>query len=745
MRKKAIGKISALLILISIAVSFCLPVCAAENPAAAYEGKKIGVLTGSIHDEIVKEYYPGANECFFANVSDMVTALLSGAIDYFSCDLLTANALVAENDKLIYNDDRLASIPTAYAFSKDDDGAALCAEMDEFINSLEADGTLKKLQDKWLSAGAADYVTDMSGLDGKNGTLTFTTGCTGKPNSYYYENSPTDYEIELAVMFCRKYGYNIDIQVTDFAGIIPGLVSHKYQFAADGIAVTGERKESVRFSVPDYQSAIVMMAKKSGPSNVKYTKVSDLNKTGIKLGIVTGMAFESCYEEYTPLAELKYFNSSADMIYSLTAGQIDGFVMDAPAAKYIASHTGGLAVIDETVEPVYDFGFAVGNTDFDLKLRDELNEYIAEIKSDGTLDEMYQLWFGENEENAFVDYPAEGENGTVRIATNAQVPPIVYVKNGKIEGLELDIIARFCKKYGYVPDVTDMDFSAILSSVEAGRCDIAANFLTIMPERLESMNFTEPYISAGSLMVVRETTEKTGFLQNLHDSFERTFIREQRWKLIVQGIYTTLIISIGAVILGTLLGFGLCLLRRIDSKAIKAITTVYIRIMQGTPVLVILMILYYIIFAKAKLPGELVAITAFALNFAAYSSEIFRTGIESVDRGQTEAALSIGFTKARTFFGIVLPQAAESFLPVYKGEFISLVKTTSIVGYIAVQDLTKMSDIIRSRTYEAFFPLIATAVIYFLLSSILTGLLKFVDIKIRPNRKNRKIKGVVMK
>ena len=121
---------------------------------------------------------------------------------------------------------------------------------------------------------------------------------------------------------------------------------------------------------------------------------------------------------------------------------------------------------------------------------------------------------------------------------------------------------------------------------------------------------------------------------------------------------------------------------------------------------------------------------------------MIRTGIQSVDRGQTEAALALGYTRTRAFLQIVMPQAARQFLPVFKGEFISLIKMTSVVGYIAVQDLTKMSDIIRSRTYEAFFPLISTAVIYFIIAWLLTSLLKPIERRVQPNRKNRSIKGV---
>jgi polar amino acid transport system substrate-binding protein len=127
------------------------------------------------------------------------------------------------------------------------------------------------------------------------------------------------------------------------------------------------------------------------------------------------------------------------------------------------------------------------------------------------------------------------------------------------------------------------------------------------------------------------------------------------------------------------------------------------------------------------------------MNFAAYVSEIFRTGIDGVDKGQTEAGIAMGFTRARTFFYIVLPQTVRRILPVYKGEFISLVKMTSIVGYIAVQDLTKVSDIVRSRTFDAFFPLVMVAILYFLISWFLMQSLEYVERITDPKFKRRKV------
>ena len=477
-----------------------------------------------------------------------------------------------------------------------------------------------------------------------------------------------------------------------------------------------------------------------------FSSLAELNSEGVNLGIVTGMATDVLCEEFLPNATLKFYNNVPDLLYALSIGQVDAFLEDEPMCRYLVARSEGTAVLEEPVGPYMDTAFVMGETDFDRKVQDELNTFIKKLKSEGAVEKILEVWYGTDEKKQVISIPSEGENGIIKAAVCTQSAPACMIKDGEIVGAEIDILSRFCTEYGYGLELTDMDFNGLINGVESGRFDIAASYISITEERKGNVNFSEPYMSSTCLMIMRAPEEGNGgFLAGLSESFKKTFVKEDRWKLIVQGLETTIRISLGAAIIGTLLGFGLCLLRRMKNRVIHGATTVYVRVLQGTPILVILMILYYIVFAKSGTGGQTVAIIAFALNFAAYTCEMFRTGIDGVDRGQTEAALAIGYTKVQTFFKIVMPQAAERFLPVYKGEFISLVKMTSIVGYVAVQDLTKMSDIIRARTYEAFFPLISTAVIYFVLCTIITGLLKLIEIKIAPDRKNRKIKGVVMK
>ena len=195
-------------------------------------------------------------------------------------------------------------------------------------------------------------------------------------------------------------------------------------------------------------------------------------------------------------------------------------------------------------------------------------------------------------------------------------------------------------------------------------------------------------------------------------------IREDRYKMILDGLKITLVLSIGSLTLGTILGFILCLLKRSKIKAVSIVTNAFIALIAGLPIVLTLMICFYLIFSGTGLNEIMVAIIAFSIDFGCVVAIILNSGIESVAVGEIEAAAALGLSKIQTFVKITYPQAVKNIFGVYNRQVISLIKATSIVGYIAVQDLTKVSDIIRSRTYDAFFSLIFTAAIYFLIARL---------------------------
>ncbi len=229
------------------------------------------------------------------------------------------------------------------------------------------------------------------------------------------------------------------------------------------------------------------------------------------------------------------------------------------------------------------------------------------------------------------------------------------------------------------------------------------------------------------------------------EKFQQNFIDENRWKLILEGLQNTLVVTFFAVLIGIILGFVIAIIRSsadiierprkitlgyIVLKAVDLICRLYLTVIRGTPVLIQIMIMYYIIFASSN-NKVLVAILAFGFNSAAYVAEIIRSGIMSIDRGQFEAGRSLGFGYVSTMVFIIIPQAFKNTLPALANEFIVLLKETSVSAYIGLADITYAANQIRSRTYEAFFPLMAAAFIYLVLVIILSAGVKRLERRLR--------------
>ncbi len=207
------------------------------------------------------------------------------------------------------------------------------------------------------------------------------------------------------------------------------------------------------------------------------------------------------------------------------------------------------------------------------------------------------------------------------------------------------------------------------------------------------------------------------WLKDFGHKFYLNFIKDNRWHYITRGLRTTVLITVFALILGVVLGFIVAIIRSAHDKTGKLkvanfICRLYLTVIRGTPVVVQLLIIYYGIFASVTIEKMIVAVIAFGINSGAYVAEIVRSGIMSIDKGQLEAGRSLGFSYAQTMVYIIIPQAFKNVLPALGNELIVLLKETSVSGYIAMEDLAKGGDIIRSRTFDAMMPLLAVAAIY---------------------------------
>ena len=710
------------------------------------DGQAIGVMTGSTFDQHTDTYINDAQKEYYTAYADMALAVQQGKIAAFLMDEPMARVLCAENPGVTYLQDYLTQDGYAFAFPKTERGALLRDQMDAFLAQIEADGTLDEIKEIWFGTDESrQVVEDWTQLPAENGTLEFVAKASSAPFAYVKDGETVGYDVDIVVRFCKAYGYGLTLHNVELASFIAGIEAGKYDLGAAGFTVTEERAERVYFSQPDYEGGIVVVVANHGAAEARFTDWSDF--AGTKIGVVTGSTHDTVAEAQIGDVDFQYYDDLSSELLALQNGVLDAVLADMPLAQLAVAEQPALAIFPETLASD-SYGLALAK---DSPLTAQVSAIIESYAADGTLDALADKWMGADEDAKTIEVESyDAPNGTLHYVHDLTLAPMSYVgEGGESLGYEVELVTRIAKELGMELEVTQTNFNALLPMLASGRADIASGSISITDERRQSVDFAAPHYAGGVVLLVRAAdlgasaaVVETGFAAGLAESFRKTFIEENRWQMILSGLGVTVVISLCAALIGSVLGFGLCMLRRSRNRGIALLAAAVIRLIQGIPTLVLLMVLYYIVFASTRLNGVVIAIIAFAINFGVYVSEMIRTGIDAVDRGQWEAAASLGFGRTKTFTKVIAPQAARHTLPVYKGELISMVKMTSVVGYIAVEDLTKATDLIRSRTFEAFFPLIVTALLYFVLAWGLTGLLGLVELRIDPKRRPRVLRDV---
>ena len=722
-------------------------------------GKRIAVQTGMVHDKILADVLPSAQLVYFDSQTDLVTALRTNKVDAFCTDIPTAKFMMTGYSSMTQLGAQLTTEEAAPIFPKNEAGRQLCEQFTEFTKAAWDNGTIHELEAIWYgSDDSRRVVKDYSQLPAPNGMLKMAADISVVPFTYIKDNRIVGYDVDFAVRFCEKYGYGLEVIPMSWTGIIPSVMSGKCDFAANSIFITEERAESVLFSYPNIKSGTGLFVRKADVIPQSPAKTAGFAEmAGKKIGVETGALSAQLIAEQIPTAQIEYFQALTDALIALKLGKIDALASTVLAARHMMNENEELEYLDEWLRTA-DIMPVFTPSDRGRKILEEYSSFIKGLWDDGTIDRLYELWLGKDEsKKVIIDYSSlPATNGVIRIAVDTAMPPLAYVRDGVVVGYDVDLAARFCEAKGYGLEVTQTNIAGMIAAVQSGKCDMSQS-MNYTEERAQSVLFSPTAtVHAGNVIVVRKAVTEAPkiapavsataaptapntptFLDELAASFNRTFIREDRWRLFIEGIINTMIITVLSIICGTILGFVVYLFCRGGNVIANLITRFFVWLIQGTPMVVLLMILYYIIFGKVDIAGIWVAVIAFTLTFGAGVYGMLCSGVNALDRGQTEAAYALGFTDRRTFFTVILPQAALHFMPSYKAEVVALIKATAIVGYIAVQDLTKMGDIVRSRTYEAFFPLIAVAVIYFVLAGVLNMIVGMIHNRIRPEKRTR--------
>lgn len=412
-----------------------------------------------------------------------------------------------------------------------------------------------------------------------------------------------------------------------------------------------------------------------------------------------------------------------DIVLTVKSGMAELGIMMTGSARTAKLQNSGLMIYKEGF---FSGQVCVGINKENQALCDSFNSFLKEYRESGQYDRRLAAWYSNFDSMAVAAPlecpPVKGPDPLI-VGITVGIAPYILLKNNSYTGIEIDIFNHFSQATGTPVEYLECDFSALIPSVVTGKIHAIVSHMARTDERAQKILFSDPTVDATTAVIgkvpgLQSRIEKPGLWQRTKESIYTNLVKEDRWKLLAHGLLTTVLISVLSILAGTLAGIGLCYARMRSGRRMAKVWGWLIDLIRGIPVLIVLMVMFYVIFASVQVSGIMVAVASFGIYYGAYFAEIFRSGMLSVGPGQWEAGAALGLNRLQTFRLIALPQALRMILPVYKGDVVALIKGTSIVGYVAIRDLTKGGDTIRALTMDPFFPLIIVTIAYFILSQL---------------------------
>jgi polar amino acid transport system substrate-binding protein len=454
-----------------------------------------------------------------------------------------------------------------------------------------------------------------------------------------------------------------------------------------------------------------------------------------RIAIVVGLTDDRYVHKIFPDAKILYVSSIPDLFASVRAKKADYLLSNGEFVGESAIKNSDFEVkrIFENEDDMMKRGFAFFKER--NKLRGEFDEFLEEIRNSGELEKLIKGWRYDFENMPSPQIKNSKINGKFIFGTSLSELPASTTRNEKPAGIDIDIAYRFANKYNYDIEIRAFDFTALIPAVISGKADMIAANIIISEEGAEAFGFSQPHLKEPHYVAgLKEGHPFAGEKQNIiywmKNGIKQNLIVEDRWKLLAEGLKITMIITVLTQIFSMFFGAAMCFLFLRKNRFALYSAKFYEWIIRGTPAVVLLMISYYVIFGTIDISPILIAVVAFTMIESVNIGRSLYDTITDVDKTEVEAARSIGFSQFQAFLFVIFPQAIKRILPSLMNGFVELMKATAIVGYIAIFDLSLAGDIIRSRTYDAYFPILFVALIYLTVTTVCIASFKFIVKKI---------------
>ena len=707
----------------------------------------IAVEAGDSYGELARDLFKAREIPEFTSVADILESLRLGRID---AGMISEEYVKQLQDSGMYPNVEYLWIPKDVYVHKAANIFQTTQLRDQFnlwLSDIKADGTFDEIRNRWIGV-SLPREEDIPRFEftGENGILRVADTGNYPPLVYFDSNNePVGFDIEIVSRFAIAIGKRPVWSMMAYDGIAPYILSGRADMSSATLAVTRERSEQMLFGEPTVITQTVLIVQKGkrvigntlDPNDDIVSYFSD-QVLACPLGSIFDVVIEDNFNQ-TP----RYYSTVSTALEDLRKGRIDGYMDDLSSMRIITSFPENR---DLKVYPVPDSIFISPTAAFSTNqsIIDSFNLFLEFIEADGTLADMRERWLlNVPDPNTpmpdIPQIPISQNLRVLRVATSLDVLPFAFSGNNGVEkGYSIEMVQRYAAHVGRPIQIIDMEFAAVIPFVVSNRADLGIGNFSITEERKQMVIFTDPVFTDQSAIVVFDENQMGNILGNERFSFkawikigvQRNLITDNRYKMVLDGLKVTMIIALLAQIFGTIFGGFVCYILLRKQSFISGFGKFYCGLINGTPMVVLLMITYYIIFGNTMISNVFVAVMAFTMMTGAGVAQILKGAIDTIDPVEIEAARSLGFSAFRTFIRVTLPQAIKRALPAYTKSFVELVKATAIVGYIAIQDLTRAGDIIRSRTYDAYFPLLFVALIYLTVTTICVVLFKYIVQKI---------------